>query len=356
MNGGAASGVAGPCLQPNPWGPPEPPRRQVTPCTRLEVGTAGIDENLQLVQTGGVGSLTGFGLRVPFLATPVFQPVNGDSTPDTTPGHSGRDRRYLFMLSSYMVGPGQHIRLRGIRQLVSIGAFANPAAANNATSRVVELNQTTPQFMFPDGNVTWGVRWLASRQFPGANATNAGVATVNGGRPSGAGPLDTSNFSYRFSNGPALLYDINVGSNVAASQTTFPAAHTNPVTGKPDFYVYTNNYFPPNRGHFFGEGLTPGLAEWYSLRYPYNDSSAWHSLDDGIDIVGPGLICGMCSVRQTNPVTRPTIPLPGGTGFVAGANGVPIEEAFPINFPSAMYWRVGMTLLIEDYGCPDGKR
>src|ERR1700730_10484500 len=90
----------------------------------FEVFTTGVDEFLQMQGGDPWGGISSSGLRVPFLATPAVG-AGGGAFFSLNPT-SALDLRYLFMLCSFSIGYGARARIRGFRQLLTIGAKITP--------------------------------------------------------------------------------------------------------------------------------------------------------------------------------------------------------------------------------------
>lgn len=279
------------------------------PLTRLEVVTTGIDEQLQFYGGDALSQPGSMGLRIPALDTATA--AAGDSPP-WAPGLSGAlVGRYLFMLASFSLEHGASARLRGWRQYLTIGVDVGADGAH----RVVEMPVTTPNWRFPDGNVSWHLMDMGD---PNAQ----GLA-----RPPTSTPPqpNLASFVFRNTTSPALLWE----------SYTVPAADP--------FYVHLTAYKPPNQGQPYGIPLLDGgYSTIYDLRSgPWNSTQAWESLD--VPLGGGRTIAAFASVRQTNPSSRIAITAP--SPFFSG--GIPPEEAFLLNFPGAIYWRIGVSLIIE---------
>lgn len=271
-------------------------------CGRAEIVTTGIDEALQLIGGDAYGRFESTGLRVPFLAT-ALAGTTGVSAgfPTALVG------RYLFVLAQFSIASKMTARLRGWRQLVTIGL----RQTGGAKPRVVEHLVTDPFWKFDDGNISWHLMDLGPpgpQSFPFAKQ----------------GPNDLQNLAFRFSNGPALLYEA----------TTQPA-------GDP-FYVDMTAYTPPNKGRPWGQALLPGFGDILDLRVPWTDSQAWNSLD--IPLEGPRTIALFASVRQPRVDTQQALTIATVAPFPLGLNS---EEQFLKNFSSVGYWRVGGSLIID---------
>jgi hypothetical protein len=271
-------------------------------CGRVEIVTTGIDEALQLIGGDAYGRFESTGLRIPTLPT---------ATAGTMGVFGGLPAalfgRYLFVLAQFSLASGTKARLRGWRQMATLGV----RQTGGAKPRVVEQMIENPYFKLDDGNISWHLMDLGPpgpQDFPFAKQ----------------GPNDLQNLAFRFSNGPALLYET----------TTQPA-------GDP-FYVDMTSYTPPNKGRPWGQALLPGFGNILDLRVPWKDSQAWHSLD--IPLEGPRTIALFASVRQSNPDTREALSIATVAPFPLGLSP---EEQFLKDFPTAIYWRVGGALIAD---------
>lgn len=254
----------------------------------IEISSSGPDEYLQLIGGDPFGGSTAVGLRVPTLALP---------------------NRYLFNGCALSIGEGAKARILGYRQLVTIGQ-AGVGAGESSTPRFVEQEITSPVFRFQDGNV-----WMGLRLLGGPNAQGVPLQTpVPALPPAGA--------SFRWSMSSALLYE----------SLTLPGGN--------DYYVDLTAYVAPNSGRPWGQPIQSG-SDWLSLQTPWRTHGAWHALDIGVE--GPDTIAILVSVLQTNPSTRRALQLPGT--FYPG--GLSAEEQFLQNYPDAIYWRVGCSLVVE---------
>lgn len=268
---------------------------------RWEIATTGFDEYLSLVGGDPYGSPQSVGLRVPTLATPTF-------------AAGGKNLRYLFVLASFSVGEGACVRIRGYRQLATIGY---PQTTINGTY-VVEQQVVTPNWRFVDGNISWHLHVMSG---PNAQGVPKGTS------PSG----DLDSFKQYWSDSPALLYG-----------PPAPAAIT-----APGVYTTLTSYTPPNGGKPWGSAINSKQGTFYDMRSPWQDDRAWDSLD--IPVRGPKTVAFFASVRQTNPATRLALTPPTYAPL-----GLPPEEQFLLEYPGgkeapgAIYWRVGGALIVEE--------
>jgi hypothetical protein len=269
---------------------------------RWEIATTGFDEYLSTVGGDPDGQSTSFGLRVPTLATPV----------------GANSQRYIFNGASFSVGDGACARIIGWRQFWSLG-YAQPVTEGGDLTgayRVVEQEVTSTNFRLPDGNVSFHMRTLGppnAQQIPQPGAGSVRAAGAN-----------CSSFIYNWADTPALLFG----------------------TGQvpPPGRIYTNltSYVAPNSGRLWGTGIVSKQGTIYELRTPYRTHGGWTSLD--IPITGPDTVAFLITVRQSDPSTRPALVLPAT--FYPG--GLSPEEQFLQNFPSAIIWRVGVALIVEE--------
>src|ERR1700687_1101782 len=276
---------------------------------RSEIITTGIDEQLQLVGSDPYAHIENVGLRVPFGPTATVgkvAPLDERACPEF-PGPLLN--RYLFMLCAFNVNYKQCARLRGWRELVTIGTKQTSDAGS---PRVVEQEVLSPFWKFADGNVSFHLMDMGP---PGGQGLPLTLR----------GPIDLNNFKFRWASSPALLYDTG---------TVMPAADL--------FYVDLTTYVAPHQGKPYGAPLIPGMSVMYDLRTPWRSGGLpWHAID--IPITGPRTVALFASVRQTNPATRVALTLP----LPIYPEALSPEEQFLLNFPNAIYWRVGGGLIVD---------
>lgn len=270
---------------------------------RVEIAACGIDEENQIIGSDPYGGLSSVGLRIP-----------------TLPSTAGDTRsRYLMNLVTLTLPEGRRLRLLGYRQLLTIGLIQGTPASPPGP-RVIELDVTDPFFRFTNGNVSWHLRQMGlTEPFQPIRPGNArNMSLTVGGTPA---PLQ--NLAWKMSDTPALLFQ---------SITT--------PTGDP-FYVDLTAYQAPNAGRPWGRDLS-GLGTFHDLRTQWRQANAWTSLD--IPVEGPTRIQFAASVFQTNPQGRAVITPP-----VADPTGSSLsrEERFILNYPTAIYWRIGGSLIVE---------
>jgi hypothetical protein len=257
----------------------------------LEVFSSGIDEAFQSVGSDPFLGTSNFGLRVPYMATPL------------------PTQRYLFNLASYTLADGQQARIRGYRQFWSLGV---KLGEGSGPFTIIEQPVEQPGFYLPDGNVSWHMRRLGPGEVP---VPNQGPITP---------PLRS--LSFRMSENPSLLYET--------------------ITPSGSFYVNLTSYTPPNLGRPWGTSLQNNLGTMLDQRTEWRTHGAWHSMDT--PVVGPCTIAFFASVLQTNAAAREALPLP------TDINGLSDEWSFVINFPfilgestGALIWRVAGAFIVE---------
>jgi hypothetical protein len=271
---------------------------------RFEISTIGIDEGLANLSADPFGSTfpAWTGLRVPSF---VNEATN----------------RYLFLLATRQMGPRERTRLRGWRQLITIGASVpSGGEVPDVPSRPFEQAVVTPTWRFPDGNVSWH---LVREPFYDLPA-----------RPR---PADTSGFAFQTSDTPALLY-----------QSATWSAGVDPITHAPPFYMLNmTSYVAPT-------GLPPtwepiaNLGNVHDLRAPWDAARAWDSLD--VEIPERCRVSLYATVLQTDPSSPAR-----GTGLSTIPPTQP-EETFLNDVGGAIYWRIAGSLIFEDIeDAPNGR-
>ncbi len=253
-----------------------------------EISTTSFDPSFQLRSSGPQGGGANTGLLIP-------------QTPSTSPSN-----RYLFALCGFALAGAQKARIRGLRQYLTIGGTTYqtlPDPPRNVNLYNVELPVVTPTWRFADGNVSWHLLLCPPQYRYFANAQN------------GQGQM------FRWAQQDALLFE-------------------SPMT--------TGPYVAPWGGQMPGGGKPiAGLGQFYDLRFPWETSHGWSSLDFPVE--GPGTVVLFASVWQTNPLTRPTITIAGGVPTL----GLPPEENFLLAMGAlagVRYTRIAGSLVVEEYG------
>lgn len=260
----------------------------------IEISSSGPDEYLQLIGGDPFGGTNAVGMRVPTIQLPA---VAGTA-----------NNRYLFNACAFSFADGAKGRILGYRQLVTIGLSDVGSGSPGDAPRFIEQEVLSPMFRLPDGNV-----WMGLRHSGGPNWQGIPFNTPAPGLP----PNGTS---FRVGMAPSLLYE----------DITLPAGD--------QFYVDLTDYTPPNGGRAWGTPLQSG-NDFLSLQTNWRTWGAWHSLDIGVE--GPDKIAIFISVLQGNPATRNRLAVP------TYPTNLPPEEQFLLNYPDAIYWRVGASLIVE---------
>jgi hypothetical protein len=275
---------------------------------QIEIASSGFDEYLQLVGSDPFAgpSPNSVGLRVPGLPTPALSA-------------GGAQLRYLFNLASFTVGDGACVKIRGYRQLATLGFAQKQGSEEDATVYVVEQEIVSPFWRFTDGNISWHIHVFGG---PNASDVPKGVTA-----PYTDVARDVVSYKRYWADSPCLLYG--------------------PGSGAAPGNIYQNiaTYVPPNNGKPWGSAIASKQGTFYDLRTPWRTHGALDSLD--IPVRGPATVAFFASVRQSNPETRDALSPPGGDESTFYAAGLSAEEQFLLNFPDAIYWRVGGSLILE---------
>jgi hypothetical protein len=248
----------------------------------VEVCSSGLDEYLQGVSSDPLGGYSAAGLRVPTLAT------------------SSRLSRYLFMGAAFSMGEGARAKIRGFRQMVTIGK----QTATSPSARFVELDVTSPMFRLPDANVSFHLKRLGRVDAQGMPNPASNIT-------------DLQSLKHNWAINPCLLY----------SQYAIPAGDKT--------YTHLTSYTPPSEGRPWGDDVGH-LGNFIDLKTPWRTQGAWNdSLN--IDVEGPCTIACFISVRQSAGAYAPLVGAPACTP----------EEQFVAAFPGSILWRVGAALVFE---------
>jgi hypothetical protein len=261
--------------------------------SRAEATTVGVDEVAQLIGADPFGRQAGLGLRIPELAL-------ANATPQLS--------RYLFLLAYLEVPEGRVARIRGYRQLVTLGANVG----TDGDYRPVEKTIEDPWWHPVGANISWHLQHLG---VPGMT----GLLGIDPSVPPPLPPVD--NFAFKMAKSPALLYQ---------SATL--------VGG---YYINLTAYTPPNGGQPPGKPLLEGgYATRYDLSASWRSEQAWHSLD--VPLYGPVCVGLFASVRQAN-VSAPGYALTAPTD--PGATNP--QDRFLSAYPTAAYWRIAASLVVD---------
>ena len=272
----------------------------------VEVVTNGFDEGLNGISSSIYGGLpSNVGLRIPSFDGVDFS-VNS---------------RYLFLLGTRVItGP---TRLVNIGQLLSIGASSPQAGLDAAPELPLEFDVKSPEFKFPDGNVSWHL--VIEPDLP---ASFQSAAT------------DVQSFAFVNSRSPALLYQ------------TFAAAPLNPQGGPVNYPVSLTAYTPP----LITGQWTPvaeGLGTFNDLRFPWQSPAGLETVDIPLDPSGgPMRVSFYASVLQTAGTLSvfPVIDSPMATGFLIMPEWQFVYSLLQMKAPpsAVQYWRIGGRMVFED--------
>lgn len=270
---------------------------------RVEVATTGVDESLQGLTSDPIGLALPqtTGLRIPPVlptyTTPLAQP------------------RYLFCLATRKIAAGK-TRLRGIRQYVTLGIDTN---LGTPPERPIEMAVQTPNFHFPDGNISWHL-----------------VTERVGQRSTHMMATDASGWAFLETDASAMIYKSFTNTSVTS-------------TGAPLYYFrgLTAYTAPDISGTWQDVG---GLVNVHDIRFPWYGRQ-WGSVDEVVE--GTARISLYATVLQTNPATRNDLPAPPSPWTSASATP---EEAFIHDWTvtnegptvGPIYWRIAGSLIFED--------
>jgi hypothetical protein len=221
--------------------------------------------------------------------------------PATPPATNTSSNRYLFLLAQWQVNVGELVRLVGIRQYLTLGALVPQVEFEETVyNYVAELPITSATWHLADANVSWHLRRVDLQ--PNLNQS----------------PFNKPNYMFRQPVTPALMFEND--------------------------FTQAGGYKPPFGGRPPGNTLVSDLGSFQDIRFPWQSNQAWDQLD--VEVRGPCMVALFASVQQSTPGTRPTLSLP--EGYIAG--GLPPEEVFLQNFPSAVYYRIAGSLIFERPG------
>jgi hypothetical protein len=246
-----------------------------------EISTNSFDPSFQLSSSDPSGGGINTGLLIP-------------SAPSTR-----TNNRYLFAVAGAGFGASSRGRVRGIRQYATIGATTSQSTTEPPETfdyYNVETPITTPTWRFADGSISWH------------------LMRVPIGRKTKANHLNGSGLAHRYARQDALIYETL-------------APYVAPFDGQPQ-----------------GTTLCPSLGCWHDLRFPWQSSHAWESVD--IPFEGPCQIVLFASVWQTNPATRTTLNLGDSPAI-----GLPPEENFILALGdfAVNYRRIAGSLIFDEW-------
>jgi hypothetical protein len=217
------------------------------------------------------------------------------------------------------------MRVLGCRQGLTLGV--NLAAVNGEPGyQPLEFAVQTPDFKFPDGNVSWH------------------IVLEQNSKPRNQKPLtDTNNWSYGWADGPAMLYDSFTNTNVTTN-------------GAPQFYMLGLTAYVPPKLYPSWHPIAADLLSFHDLRFPQNSNQAWSAFGDGIEVENGTRVSLYATVLQTAPGTYQLSPTVTGSGTPGSpVNGTPPEWAFVSAYTitgeapvGPNYWRIFGSLIFED--------
>lgn len=210
---------------------------------------------------------------------------------------SAPGERYLIRLCGFEIPGGYRARILGIRQLVLLRAevvIENESPPSEEFQLPIEIEQESPLWAFPDGNVSWHLVQVPDDAF--------GLGYDPAGQANGRSPSMNSLSS-------AEVYIVG-GTGKSIIPLGTPVAN---------------------------------LATWRDIRYPWGNTT-WNQ---DTRVVGPGKVILYASVKQTDPATRPIRRSPLDLGAIRK------EDRFLLEYPdSARYGRIAGALMVECDGGP----
>jgi hypothetical protein len=245
----------------------------------------------------GIGSSPGLGDWTSSTVTVPPQPTL--STPT----------RYLIRLCGYTLQQGKKARVQSLRQYAEIGQDV-VVAGSSPYVWTARKDVTSSNWSFIDGNLSWHLRF-----HPTPRGNSVPIDPL-------APTLLGQSLDY-WGTQPGLLYTL----------------------GHPGFAA---GYVPPAGGVPPGYGLGP-FGTFRDLRFPWG----LEVTDLALPIVGPGTIALWVSVWQGDPTTRPAM----APVTAAQALTMRPEDQFVIQWPNALYTRVGGAILLDlSPGYPTNER
>lgn len=258
-----------------------------------EIASFGFDEQLATIGGDPDRTPTNIGLRVPAF-------VPSDEV-------TGNVLGYLFLGARCDLSPGD--RIVGYRTLAHAG-LAKSTNADDPTAApliVFERPIETPGWRFVDGMID--MHLTTEPQAP-ARAQ--------------VGPFDQESFIFEDSGSPALLYE---------------TAHFPAVPAAPGYLGLDGYTPPPMRGKTEILTLRDVRTRWQRFspfRYDVERPTTFRFY---IRVVQTSL-----GTQEGGPPARPAVTL---TGSDFSIEGLTREDNFVQFFPDAIYWRVGVALLVE---------
>jgi len=236
--------------------------------------------------------------RVGVGSSPLPGDLNSTGIAVPQPPTLNQNNRYLFRLCGLEVPADTICVINAIHQLLYIGARVPAEDGEVDETWLLEVPVEDPLWSFPDGNVSWHLRNLQ------ANSQDRTIFTDFIFPPDATNRADTTD-SALISRQPAPVY------------------------------------IPLNSGLPYGKDLVPGLGTWRDMRFP------WHHCQPNLNLQvrGPITIGFFASVYQTDPDRRPNKPV------VIETAGLRREDVFMLNYPEAVYTRVGGRIIYDMIPC-----
>jgi hypothetical protein len=197
-------------------------------------------------------------------------------------------------LCGWSIPPGMAARVIAVGEYTEIGLLIDQEEGGGRYP--LRRDVVSPGWTFPDGNIARGITQMAPEQ-PSNLLSDAGS------------PPSTTRNVYGLS--PGLIYQ-----------------GASPVP-----------YLAPAGGLFPGSPIGGSLGLWRDGRFRWSFSSS--PMDYAVE--GPCNLVYWASIRQTDPEARPVLELPPEPDLGA----LLVEDRFVLQFPDAVYTRIGGFMVIE---------
>jgi hypothetical protein len=277
---------------------------------RFELSASGIDESLVGMTSDpwSQGMPQSVGLRIPAVL------------PSDT-GDVSKRPRYFFCLATRVAQ--KPFKVIGCRQGLTLGVDLS-LITGEGLYQPLEFPVSTPDFKFPDGNVSWH------------------IVLEKNSRPRNQKPqTDGTNWSFGWADGPAMLYD------------TFTNTVVGP-TGAPLLYMENLTAYTPPKLSNTWKPIAGDLKSFYDIRFPQDSNQAWSAFGpEGINVDIGTRVSFYATVLQTRPASNYQLapdPIPLGTppewAFVSSYTAESGGEVPVIVGPN--YWRIFGSLIFED--------
>jgi hypothetical protein len=219
----------------------------------------------------------------------------GVAIPPTPPPTNDFKHRYLIQLARLSLNVHQKGRIVGLRQFVEIGTDVATGGTGSCVYPV-RRQVESPNWRFVDGNISWHLMRI-NTHYVAQDPTRTGESQA-----------------FLYSEGTAALLVLKAPGDIGG-------------------------YVPPGSGIPIGTVAIEDLGAFGDMRFPWQGDQAQFSLD--FDVMGPGDFVLFASVQQTNPSTRCVLPTPDNLSVLS------IEDQFVIQYPTAVYTRVGGSIVVE---------